>query len=306
MAYRTFPTAASRAIPTAGGAVDVHIPSATAMTLQGRTPTVVNSGGAFALQFPQNTNGTANNLPYAVIQFANPQNDGLPMWGPGNAGVTIIRKIRVTATSGHGQPGYYGMFWYSRGDGHFDSGGIQNYYGFHPYPNPPGASTSHNWEIAAVQADFTDTLGGGPLAVQYGVTLIQALVVTRVSSTTKRLRMYCNLPSVSNNDIVQPDDVAYDDNNPSSSPMLTIGDSPWFADYQNERFGGILDWQQIYARALSQAEVLQVAAAPTAPLSGLWWFKYGFDSVDDLTCPYTGRSFVRNDTSNLITTVARL
>jgi hypothetical protein len=45
----------------------------------------------------------------------------------------------------------------------------------------------------------------------------------------------------------------------------------------------------------------------SAGQSGIWWGKNGFNSVNDLTCSYgTGRSFTRNDASNVITTTARL
>ena len=57
-----------------------------------------NSGGLYALQFPSNPSAKDNSAPYAVLEFANPHLDGLPLWGPGGQGWTLLTRWRTKST----------------------------------------------------------------------------------------------------------------------------------------------------------------------------------------------------------------
>lgn len=267
------------------------------------------TGGTNALLFPLNVSAGDISAPYAVIKFVNPHSDGLPIWGPSNVGVTVIRKISCTSVSGHGAPGYYAQFWYTQGDGNFN--GANPYWGAHPYPISPPSGNTHEWEIAGSSLDYRDTNGGSPKSVVYGTTFVQAIKAERVDASNKKVRFYLDLPSTAASDIIDTGNQAYADGNPPS-PLITIGDSPWYASFQHERFGGVLDAIKIFAVALSEADILSEAGdfsqvVTSSGLSSIWWGKNGFNSVDDLTCSYgTGRSFTRDDSSNVLALTSRL
>lgn len=270
-------------------------------------------GGAYALQFPTNVSGSDTTAPYVAIKFANPHLNGLPIWGAGGAGVTVVRKIRPTQ-----QTGYYAQFWWSN-DGSFlwNGGSSGSYWGMHPYPqSSSNAGTTHWWEIAtSVGGDFTDTRSGVGLkkTVVQDTTYLQGMRVTRTDANNKTLVFYTSLPSVANADVIEyiETSASYGETNPPS-PAVTIGDSPWYASFQHERFGGVLDAIKIFNAVLTEADMLSEAddfsALKTAAgSSAIWWGKNGFANIDDLTCSYgTGRSFVWADPANKATLVARL
>jgi hypothetical protein len=276
-------------------------------------PTVV--GGAFALLFPKNVSGPDVAAPYAVLEFANPQTNGLPIWGVSGGGVTVVRKQRVTSPS---QQGYYAQFWWCRGDGLFTTG--DGYWGMHPYPTTStNLGTSHIWEIAIAGGDYIDAFGNQPgvqtnaIAVAYGSVLKQVMIVTRQGVSQKTLTFYPDATNTASPNFIQrvAIEVNYGETDPAS-PKVVIGDSPWFAGFQHERFGGTLDAIKIITPALSLADAISEVndfsrMVTSAGQSGIWWGKNGFNSVNDLTCSYgTGRTFTRTDASNLITTTARL
>jgi hypothetical protein len=215
------------------------------------------SSGRTGLNFPSNGDSPSN--AYVAFRFLNPQNKGLPIWGPGGAGATYIWKIRHRQ-----QAGYYVTFWWSN-NGNFlwDSGSTNTFYGAHPYP--PGAtaaSTVHDWEIATdVGGDFTATRSGSPKRVVKDTWYTQALRVTRNANGTKTLVFYTALPSVANADVIQvtvPAD--YGEKNPPA-PALTFGDSPWYADFQHERLSGVLRGIKIFNKVLSESDTLAEAAS---------------------------------------------
>lgn len=265
----------------------------------------------YALTFPCQSSGTDNAPPIVAIQFDNPHSNGLPLWGPSGDGVTVIRRIKLTSG---GQPGYYAQFWYTDNDSFEESkefaGTHYGYYGFHPYPQaePRTSDTDHYWEIAGDDGgDFTLNGEGNPITVVKGEWYVQALRVTRAGASDKTLVMYYNLPSVANADVITANFTFsnFGENDPpQQSPQLTIGDSPWFATYQHEKFCGQQGQIKIFDKVLSQADVLSEAAnmnvlVTSEGMSNIWWGKKGFTSVDDLTCDYgTGRSWTWIDTSN--------
>jgi hypothetical protein len=280
------------------------------------TRPLLSAGGAFALVFPQNLNGSDTTAPYSVIEFANPHSNGLPLWGASGGGVTVVRKIKVTSPS---QTGYYAQFWWSQGDGAFN--GTNGYWGMHPYPAtlPANSATTHIWEIAIAAQDYIDSVGSSPpnqanaISVAYGTTFKQIMIVTRADANNKTLTFYPDATNTASPNFVQITVIVnnYGETAPPS-PKVTIGDSPWFALFQHEQFGGVLDAIKIITPALSLADATSEAndfsrMVTSAGQSGIWWGKNGFNSVNDLTCSYgTGRSFTRNDASNVITTTARL
>jgi hypothetical protein len=215
---------------------------------------VQGSTAQTGLDFPSNGQSPAS--AFVAFQFLNPQNNGLPIWGPSGQGVTYIWKYRPRQ-----QDGYYVTFFWSH-NGNFDSSA---FYGAHPYPDYPGGTgaTNHNWEIAGMggPVDWTNTLSGGPKRVVKDVWYTQALRITRNSDGTKTARFYLNLPSVASNDIIQASaDRTWGETMPPS-PAITFGDAPWYAQYQHERLSGVLRHVKIFNKALSEADLMAEAAS---------------------------------------------
>jgi len=279
---------------------------------------VVPSGGAFALLFPKNISGGDTTAPGVYIKFANPNTNGLPLWGVSGGGVTVVRKISMTSPQ---QQGFYAMFWWARGDGTFTDEG---YWGMHPYPDDgtatgPGSST-HGWEVATNSGDWLDAFGGGTppgaLPITAGVTLTQIMIVTRADANSKTFTFYPDASNTASPNFVQKTiTTANYGEGAFTAPFVVIGDSPWSAPLgtqAHERFGGTLDAIKIITPALSLADAKLEGAdfsqmVTSGGQSGKWWGKNGFNSVDDLTDSYgTGRSFIWHDTANKGTMVSRL
>ena len=69
---------------------------------------------------------------------------------------------------------------------------------------------------------------------------------------------------------------------------------------------GELDALKIVAKGLSEADTVSEAGDMSTMVTTdggnyVWYSKNGFDSVDDLTCPYTSRTPVWADTGNKAT-----
>ncbi len=211
------------------------------------------------LDFP--SNGDAPSSAFVAFQFLNPQNAGLPMWGPSNQGVTYIWKYRPRQ-----QAGYYVTMWYSRADGFFNQGSpaYDAYYGGHPYPRGGGNGTTvHDWELAGMYdgSDTINTLSGSPLQVAKNVWYTQALRITVNGNGTKTARFYINLPSVANGNVISTtSDSGYGNSTPRS-PAITFGDSPWYNQYQHERLSGVLRGIKIIAKSLSESDLVAEAAS---------------------------------------------
>ena len=247
-------------------------------------PRVVASTG---LDFPSN-DGSGN---FFAFQFLSPQNNGLPLWGPSNAGVTYIWKIRPRQ-----QSGYYTTFFWGP-SGAFTA---NHYYGAHPYPNPPPGGSAHNWEVSIEGRDDQVTLAGSTKTVVKDVWYTQALRVIYNANGTKTLRFYTNLPSVANADVIQSiAQISYGTGSPPTASALTFGDAPW--SRSNERLSGVLRGVKVFATALSEADMLAEAAsdsiATVAGASSIWWKKIN-PTPDNLTCEAgTGRTPVWADTA---------
>lgn len=298
------------------------------------------AGGAFALEFPSNSTATNTTDPYAVLEFVNPQSDGLPIWGASGAGITVVRKLRTKATL---QPGYNALHWWSQGDRNFV--GSNGNWGAHPYPADgfartnnygPGGTGYYIHSLATAGKDIVEDgtawagSGGNPsaptLAIGYAVnastTYVQGLRITRNNASSKDFAYYTNLPSTAAADVITHTETTtdYGETNPPS-PKFTIGDSPWYASHQHERADCILDAIKIFNAVLSEADMLSEAAdfsqiVTTAGQAAIWWGRDGFATGHDadgasVVCSYgTGRAFtVLNesaDSAQRINLVARL
>lgn len=225
------------------------------------------------LDFP--SNGDSPSAAFVAFQFLNPQNNGMPIWGPSNRGVTYIWKYRPRQ-----QAGYYVTFWWSN-NGQFlwKGGNSGSYYGAHPYPQGGGSgTTTHNWELAgmATGADYQNTLSGSPLTVVKDVWYTQALRIVPNGNGTYTGRFYVNLPSLANSNIIQsdPSPAGFGDTNPPS-PAITFGDSPWYADFGHERMSGVVRHIKIFNNLLTEADTLSEAASDslvtTAGQANIWY-----------------------------------
>jgi hypothetical protein len=252
------------------------------------------SGEQSGLDFP--SNGDEPSDAFVAAQIRDPHLDGLPMWGPDGAGTTWIWKILPRH-----QTGYYVTFWWSAGDGSFlwDQGSPNSYYGGHPYPDSGNnRGTTHAWEIATdYGGDYRDTrLGYGQYkAVVYDQWYTQALRVTRNPDGSKTLVFYTELPSVADGDVIEVTvSPGYGEALPPE-PMITLGDSPWYAGFQHERLSGVLRHIKIFDRVLSEDEMLEEAASPEVSSDGIWYRKID-PRPDDLLCDSaTGREFAWAD-----------
>lgn len=261
----------------------------------------------YALRFPSNVSGSDTAAPYAVIRFDSPHSNGLPAWGPANAGVTVIRKIK-----GYQQTGYYARLWYTRNDTTFDG----QCWGAHPYPfSQDNTGTTHKDEIAADSGDYFDYQGssspGNGHTVVQEVVYTQAMRCTYNSSSDHVMRDYHSLPAVTTSDYVERTITASGFmDTMSNGSQFVIGDSPWFAGFQHERASMDLYAIKIIGAAMTESDILLESAdmntlvTATAQTS-IWWGKKSFATVDSLTCDFgTGRSFTRVDSSNLLSVVA--
>jgi len=242
------------------------------------------------LDFPSNDDSPTN--AFVAFQFLNPQNDGLPMWGPNNAGVTYIWKYRPRQ-----QDGYYVTMWYSRADGFFNEGNpvYDPYYGGHPYPYPPRGGSdnpNHVWELAGME-DGRDTLGTGgsdndatSKNLVTDVWYTQALRITVNSNGTKTARFYIDLPSTSSADYIEYTSTSDYGNRTPRSPAITFGDSPWYPQHQHERMSGVIRHIKIIAKSLSDADILAEAgseALATADGQNNIWYMNINPTPDDIT-----------------------
>ena len=220
-----------------------------------------------------------------AFQFIAPQDQGLPLWGPGGAGVTYLWKYRPRQ-----QPGYYATIWWSN-NGRFEwnAGTPDSYYGAHPYPRGGGtATTVHDWEIAGMDygADNITTLAGRSNVLVAGRWYSQALLVRSNGDGTRTARFYIDLPSTASGDVIAVTSPRGFGEQLPPSPALTFGDSPWYADYQHERLSGTLRGIKIFDTALSESDLLQEASSDslaTANGRSRVWYLNANPTPDDIT-----------------------
>lgn len=269
-----------------------------------------------ALRFPSNINGNDSTAAYAVIELLNPELDGLPMFGPSGAGVTVMRRIRFRQ-----HQGYISAIWHSGDTWNPASNGG---WGFHPFPqNGTSTGNTHYHSIAPGDGgDYIDYQGnnygsGSPTAVTYNQWYTQACRVVRDGPSDKTYTSYFDLANgmgtsyyIEKNIIISN----FYEFTPSN-PSVTIGDAPWSnpeaAGAPHECLSGDIAEILIFNRALTDQEISDqynngLTSLHSSVAANIWWGKRGFTGVDDLTCDFgTGRSFSRNDSGNLLSVVSK-
>jgi hypothetical protein len=191
------------------------------------------------------------------FRFVRPDQNGLPIYGPSNAGVTYIWRAYPRRQGGY----YTTFFWGNDGTFTWSNGGASTYYGAHPYPwpdDPPGGRT-HQWQIAA---DGFDILNG---AVVYDRWHTQALRVW-ADAAGKHHEFYWDLPNTdATHRVSYVGHSSWNNVNPPA-PALTWGDAPWAPG--QEVYSGVLRGIQIYAANLTLVDLLSEVASPLSTAAG--------------------------------------
>lgn len=218
--------------------------------------TMANNSANLGLDFP-GSNGTVNTMRF---KFTNP----LPAYP-----ATYIWRAWPRQ-----QNGYYTAFFWGNDDGGgtlntflwTSNGGADTYYGAHPYPDVPPDGSTHQWEISIEQQDFVNG------AVIYNRWYTQALRVWVGSDGRKHHEFYWDLPNTdANHRVIRISDPGWGNVNPPV-PTLTWGDAPW--NPGKEVWDGILRGIQIYASALSLADILSETSTPLSTAAGsasIWY-----------------------------------
>jgi hypothetical protein len=196
------------------------------------------------------------------FRFENPQNNGLPIYGSGENGLTYIWRAYPRQ-----QAGYYTAFFWGN-DGAFiwaGPGKADSYYGMHPYPQSPPNGSTHFWEVSVEQGDYTNGV------VDYDRWHTQALRVW-ADSSGKHHEFYWDLPNTdASHRITHTSPASYGNTNPPA-PALTWGDAPWAPG--NEVWNGVLRGIQIYSAKLSLADIQSEINSPLSTSAGagsIWY-----------------------------------
>ena len=147
---------------------------------------------------------------------------------------TYIWKINLRQHAG-----YYTTFFWGN-DGEF--GG--DYYGFHPYPNPPPSGSAHDWSVAA---SFTDKRGS---QVEYGRWHTQ---VARVHPDGRKFEFYYDWPDRTK--VIVQNFWPWEANGKDipANPVLTFGDAPW--KQNEEACSCTLRGLQVYLSLLNMKDI---------------------------------------------------
>ena len=215
--------------------------------------------GVSGLDFP----GSAAVSTTMRFEFVNPQNNGLPIYGPGGNGVTYIWRAYPRQ-----QAGYYTAFFWGNSDGRFYWGPAgqetaNTYYGPHPYPTPAPNGSNHNWEISVYAQDIVN----GPVVYNRWYTQVfQAWS----DASGKHHVFYWDWPNTDAAHTVRADiPSSYGNANPPR-PALTWGDAPWAPG--NEVWNGILRGFQFYSARLSTSDISQEIATPLSSAASSIWY----------------------------------
>lgn len=196
------------------------------------------------------------------FKFDRPDLNGLPIYGPSNAGVTYIWRAYPRQ-----QSGYYTAFFWGNDNGGDNNTGFRwhdgladTFYGAHPYPDVAPNGSTHKWEIALESNDFVN----GP--VVYDRWYTQALRVWADASGQKHHEFYWDLPATDAAHMVSRTSGSQWNNVNPPVPALTWGDAPW--NPGAEVWNGILTGIQIYAANLSVADIQSEVANPLSTSAG--------------------------------------
>jgi hypothetical protein len=218
---------------------------------QSVTVTVTSSGGSAVtgLNFPSNGQTSSD------IRFIFSGASLLPMYP-----ATYIWRVNLRQ-----QTGYYTTFFWGPG-GAFTG---DSYYGAHPYPDGGFTGTTHKWEISIYGRDFVTDANGHSTQLGYGVWRTQALRVLD-DGVQKVHEFYWDLPDTSR--VIRVNLHRGYGSVPPPNPALTFGDAPW--SLGNERLSGVLRGIQLYASALSVADILAEIDSPLSTAAGgstIWY-----------------------------------
>jgi len=180
---------------------------------------------------------------------------------PGNAGVTTTMRFEFTLPFAaypatyiwrvypRQQTGYYTAFFHANNSPTFNSD--IEYYGFHPYPDPPPpALGTDKWEIS---------VDGGRDEVRTPVVFdqwyVQVAVVYKSGSNAYHF-YYWNWPNTTTDTVTWVGRLW-----PAApNPAIMVGDNPW--NPGQEVWDGVMRGFQFYDVALTPSEIAQEIAAP--------------------------------------------
>jgi len=217
--------------------------------------------GVTGLDFP-GTSGTS-----IRFRWMNPQNIGLPIYGPSGQGVTYVWRAYPRQKAS-----YYTTFFWANDDGScnlnawfWDNGAINSTYGAHPYPSPAPNGTTHFWEIAI---EGQDIVNSSPIVYDRWYT--QALRVWGAPGSPKHHEYYYDLPDTTKVISYTTSRSNWGDKLPPG-PALTFADAPH--NCGAETYDGILRGIQIYNTLLSTAEITQEINTPlsSGKASSIWY-----------------------------------
>jgi len=201
------------------------------------------------------------------FRFPNPHSNGLPIYGPSGNGVTYLWQARPRAQTGY----YTTFFWGNDGEFQWNNGGVDTFYGAHPYPDDaydgPGNDGS-KWEIAVGDGSGAglDIVGD---AVAYDQWYTQLLRVW-ADGGGKHHEFYYDWPNMSKV-VTYTSPTNYGETLPPY-PALTFGDAPWSPS--NEIYNGVLRGIQVYAAKLSDSDVASELFDPMSTSGGaaaIWY-----------------------------------
>jgi len=180
---------------------------------------------------------------------------------PGNVVVTTTMRFEFTApmaaypatyiwrVNPREQEGYYTAFFHANNSADFNN--QLEYYGFHPYPDPPPPLTgTQKWEISV---DGGSDITGDP--VVFDRWYVQVAVVSKDGFATHHT-YYWDWPDTTTHKIVWPGHLYA----PAPNPAIMVGDNPW--NPGEEVFDGVMRGFQFYDVALTPSEIAQEIAAP--------------------------------------------
>lgn len=175
---------------------------------------------------------------------------------PDIAPLTIILKALPFAqevVSGHST--YFTFFFHGRSDGAFVPN--SDYFGCHPYPDPPTSGVPAKWEVSASGTDDITDENGNNTSVEFGRWHRQATVVRPGSGSDDIIDFYWDLGTSSNRLISHTASGGLV--NSAVTPRLFFGETYW----ATERASGVLRGIQVYQAALSLAHVEALSALET-------------------------------------------
>ena len=146
------------------------------------------------------------------------------------------------------QVGYYTSFFHANNSANFNN--QLEYYGFHPYPEPPPPLTGiQKWEISVDGgSDITDQ------AVVFNRWYLQVAVVSK-NGTTTRHTYYWDWPDTTHKIVWVGSLYAA-----APNPAIMVGDNPW--NPGEEVYDGVMRGFQFYDVALTPTQIVQEIAAP--------------------------------------------